>query len=80
MVTAAAFYQMVGEETPKRRQGQGQWDLSKILSSHTINAFCQLHLPLLASTNIVTMGKLFVSSSIDLELRPSSHLLTDLFM
>lgn len=55
MVTA--FYQMVGEEAPKRRQGQGQWGpLQNPFFSTQSMPFCQLHLSLLASTFIVTMG------------------------
>ena len=51
------FYQMVGEEAPKAAAGAGAVGTSpKSFFSHTINAFCQLHLSLLASTNIVNMG------------------------
>lgn len=55
MVTA--FYQMVGEEAPKRRQGQGQWGpLQNPFFSTQSMPFVNCTFTLLASTNIVTMG------------------------
>lgn len=74
------FYQMVGEEAPKRRQGQGQWGPLQ-------NPFFPHNQRLLSTAPFSACfykygdyGELFVSSSINLELRPSPHSLTDLFM